>query len=52
MESLLINPLSRWLFDNGVTGNAQVTITTFDVSARPPRLECTLPDAKEDASHE
>jgi ATP-dependent Clp protease ATP-binding subunit ClpA len=52
VEALLINPLSRWLFDNGVTGNAQVTITTFDVSARPPRLECTLPDAKEDASHE
>ena len=52
VEALLINPLSRWLFDNGVTGTAQVTITTFDVSARPPRLECTLPDAKEDASHE
>ena len=52
VEALLINPLSRWLFDNGVTGNAEVTITAFDVSARPPRLECTLPDTKEDASHE
>ena len=52
VDALLINPLSRWLFDNGVTGNARVTITAFDVSAHPPRLECTLPDAKEDASHE
>ncbi len=52
VEALLINPLSRWLFDNGVTGNAEVTITAFNVSARPPRLECTLPDTKEDASHE
>ena len=40
VESLLINPLSRWLFDNGVMENASVVIERFDVAAKPPRLDC------------
>ena len=48
VEALLINPLARWLFDNGVTGDADVTITAFDTAARPPAVQCT---AKEDPAH-
>ncbi len=40
VEALLINPLSRWLFDNAVTGNAAVTIERFDVTSRPPCVLC------------
>lgn len=41
VESLLINPLSRWLFDNEVLQNAAVRIDRFVLDARPPRVECT-----------
>ncbi|MBR3764375.1 MAG: ATP-dependent Clp protease ATP-binding subunit [Clostridia bacterium] len=53
VEALLINPLSRWLFDHGVTGDADVAITAFDVTSRPPCLTCRLPaeNAKEEADH-
>lgn len=40
VESLLINPLSRWLFDHEVMGHTQVTIDAFEVDARPPRIVC------------
>ncbi|MDO5435991.1 MAG: AAA family ATPase [Clostridia bacterium] len=40
VESLLINPLSRWLFDNGVTGNARVVIDDFDTQANPASVTC------------
>ena len=40
VESLLINPLSRWLFDNEVLADASVTIDHFDVTSRPPALTC------------
>ena len=40
VEALLINPLSRWLFDNAVTGDADVTIEHFDVGAKPPCVQC------------
>jgi ATP-dependent Clp protease ATP-binding subunit ClpA len=40
VESLLINPLSRWLFDNEVLSDADVTIEHFDVTANPPALNC------------
>ncbi len=40
VEALLINPLSRWLFDHGVTGNAQITLTHFNVTAKPPCVQC------------
>ena len=48
VEALLINPLSRWLFDHGVTGDADVTITAFDVTSRPPCLNCNLPNIEEE----
>lgn len=41
VENLLINPLSRYLFDNEIFDNASVTIDNIDVSAAPPSLECT-----------
>ena len=40
VESLLVNPLSRWLFDNEVLSDASVTIDHFDVSENPPALRC------------
>ncbi len=40
VESLLINPLSRWLFDNEITGSADLVIEGFDTSANPPTLRC------------
>ena len=52
VEALLINPLSRWLFDNGVTENADMTIEGFDVTARPPCLNCHLGSTKEENAHE
>ncbi|MDO4484502.1 MAG: AAA family ATPase [Clostridia bacterium] len=47
VESLLINPLSRWLFDNEVLSDAEVTIDTFETDARPPRILCTVKRGKE-----
>ncbi len=51
VEALLINPMSRWLFDNGVTANADVTIEGFDVTDRPPCLCCRV-NAKEESADE
>ena len=50
VEALLINPLSRWLFDNGVTENADVVIEGFDVTAKPPCVRCRV--EKEDEPHD
>lgn len=41
VENLLINPLSRYLFDNEIFDNANVTIDNIDIIATPPSLECT-----------
>lgn len=41
VESLLINPLSRYLFDNEVFENACITIDNIDLSMTPPALVCT-----------
>lgn len=41
VENLLINPLSRYLFDNEIFDNASVTIDNIDITAAPPSLECT-----------
>ena len=49
VEALLINPLSRWLFDHDVTGNAAVVIEDFDVAARPPRVQCRLEEVPDHA---
>ena len=40
VESLLINPLSRWLFDNEITGDADIVIEGFNTSANPPSVIC------------
>ena len=42
VESLLINPLSRWLFDHEVTGNAEVAIEAFETEANPPVVRCRM----------
>lgn len=42
VEALLINPLSRYLFDAGVADNAHVVIDAFDVEARPACIHCTI----------
>ena len=44
VEALLINPLSRWLFDNAVIENADVTIEHFDTAARPACVVCRKED--------
>ena len=38
VESLLINPLARWLFDQAVTGGAQVLVEACLTQANPPEL--------------
>ena len=47
VEALLINPLSRWLFDNDVIGNADVVIEAFEVAAKPPRVHCRLEETND-----
>ena len=48
VESLLINPLSRWLFDNDIRCDAHVLIEGFDVTAKPPAVRWSgLEDAHE-----
>ena len=41
VENLLINPLSRWLFDNGVFDNSDITITAINAENLPVSIECT-----------
>lgn len=41
VESLLINPLSRYLFDNAIKGNEQITINAIDTKNIPFSLNCT-----------
>lgn len=40
VESLLINPLSRWLFDQAVTGNARIRVEACLTQANPAELRC------------
>ena len=40
VESLLINPLSRWLFDHEITGDAEIVIDGFNTAANPPSVSC------------
>lgn len=40
VENMLINPLARYLFDNGIFENERVTVTKIDADAVPPSLEC------------
>ena len=41
VENLLINPLSRYLFDNEIYGNSEIVIDNIDAGTIPPELECT-----------
>ena len=40
VESLLINPLSRYLFDKDIKGNVHITIDDIDAVNMPYALEC------------
>ncbi len=46
VESLLINPLSRWLFDNEITENAELVIEAFETAANPPAVRCRVKEKK------
>lgn len=41
VENLFINPLSRWLFDNEVFNDADVTVNAINSSELPVNIECT-----------
>jgi ATP-dependent Clp protease ATP-binding subunit ClpA len=41
VESLLINPLSRYLFDHKIKGQEQIRIDSIDVDNMPFSLNCT-----------
>ena len=45
VESLLINPLSRWLFDNEISGDADIVIEGFNTAANPPSVICRREEA-------
>ena len=42
VENLLINPLSRYLFDNEIFENGAVNVDDIYVNAVPPSLECSV----------
>ena len=42
VESLLINPLSRYLFDNEIFGNKTVTIEKINAEEQPYSLSCSV----------
>ena len=42
VESLVINPLSRWLFDHEITENAKIVIEGFETAANPPSIRCRV----------
>lgn len=41
VENYLINPLSRYLFDNEVFKDETIVVDNVDITAFPPILECT-----------
>ena len=47
VENLFINPLSRYLFDNEIFENAEVTIRNIDAEAFPPVIVGQALDMKE-----
>ncbi|MGN1338854.1 MAG: AAA family ATPase [Oscillospiraceae bacterium] len=40
VENLLINPLSRYLFDNGIFSDAALEITAIQPELMPPEINC------------
>ena len=47
VESLVINPLSRWLFDHEITENAKIVIETFETASNPPSIRCRIEGGEE-----
>ncbi len=41
VENLFINPLSRWLFDNDLFSDADISISTINSDELPVSIECT-----------
>ena len=41
VESLLIDPLSRYLFDENIKGGVTITINNIDCNSTPHTLDCT-----------
>ena len=41
VESLLINPLARYLFDEGISENVKITLNDTDAENMPFALDCT-----------
>lgn len=46
VESLFINPLSRFLFDNEISGNAKISVDDIKISAIQPELVCRKFDSR------
>ncbi|MBR3050364.1 MAG: ATP-dependent Clp protease ATP-binding subunit [Selenomonadaceae bacterium] len=42
VESLFINPLARYLFDNAIDENAQITVDDITVTLLYPELSCSV----------
>jgi DNA polymerase III delta prime subunit len=42
VEDLLINTLSRYLFDNSITADTEININSIDTESSPPALNCKL----------
>ncbi len=42
VENYLINPLARYMFDNNVLSEANITITSIDTKANPAVLTCEV----------
>ncbi|MBO7664007.1 MAG: ATP-dependent Clp protease ATP-binding subunit [Clostridia bacterium] len=42
VESLMINPLSRWLFDHEITEDADLVIEAFETASNPPAIRCRI----------
>ena len=42
VENLFINPLSRYLFDNGIKGNTRITIESINAESLPAEMHCRV----------
>jgi ATP-dependent Clp protease ATP-binding subunit ClpA len=44
VESMLINPLSRYMFDNEIFSDKRIIINDIDTSERITKLDCIVGD--------
>lgn len=42
VESMLINPLSRYLFDNHIVENTKLNIKSIDAKKTPTEMDCEV----------